>query len=135
MKLCDHIAGIYRNEIEHGNEPLFVSTPSYVQKAATAKVYIIMKNKLQYYDIEGIDEKYETDYHFPSERYYCCTSCMQIISGPVEEEQMEWFRYSKLDKVNEKVVATKDNIYIEDGFYGMSLVPQKELSVVSEINE
>lgn len=37
--------------------------------------------------------------------------------------------------MNEKVVATKDNIYIEDGFYGMSLVPKKELPAVSEINE
>ena len=85
MKLCDHIAGIYRNEIEHGNEPVFVCTPSYV--------------------------------------------------GNGFVKIMGWFRYSKLDKVNEKVIATNDNIYIEDGFFGMSLVPKKELSDVSEINE
>lgn len=134
MKLCDHIAGIYRNEIEHGNEPVFVSTPSYVGNGL-ANIYVHMKNKLQNYDIEGIEERFYKDYHFPLERYFCCTSCMQVISGPVEEGQMEWFRYSKFDKVNEKVVATKDNIYIKDGFYGMSLVPKKELSDVSEINE
>lgn len=126
MKLCEHIAGIYRNEIEHGNEPVFVSTPSYVGNGLT-EIYVIMKNKLQHYDIEGVEECFYRDYHFPSERYYRCAACEQCISGPTEEGQREWFRYSKFDKVSEKVVATKDNIYIEDGFYGMSLVPQKEL--------
>ena len=45
MKLCEHIAGIYRNEIEHGNEPVFVSTPSYV---VNGFVNIMEMNDLTY---------------------------------------------------------------------------------------
>lgn len=126
MKLCEHIAQIYRNEIEHGNEPLFVYTPNYVQKNAIAKMYVIMKNKLQNYCIEGVEEEFVIDYHFPFERYYYCTECMQGISGPVEENQKIWYKYSRFDKTSEKVVATRDNVYIEDGFYGMDLVPTKK---------
>ena len=39
------------------------------------------------------------------------------------------------NKVNEKVVATRENVYTEDIRSGQLMVPKKELSDVSEINE
>jgi hypothetical protein len=56
MKLCEHIVSIYSCEIKHGNQPLYVSTPKYVDKYATARIYVIMKNKLQNYNLDGIEE-------------------------------------------------------------------------------
>lgn len=70
MKLCDHILSIYRNEIENGNQPLYISTPKYVDKNATAEIYVIMKHKLQNYSLDGIQEYRYTDYRFPQERYF-----------------------------------------------------------------
>ena len=134
MKLCDHIAGIYRNEIEHGNEPVFVSTPSYVGNGL-ANIYVHMKNKLHNYDIEGIEVVYLNDTHYPLERSYRCSACNQYICGPQKEGQRGWYEYSRFNKVNENVVATRENIYIEESARGSFMVPKKELSDVSEINE
>ncbi len=127
MKLCEHIALLYRNEINRGNEPLYISTPSCVDKSATANIYVIMKNKLQDYQIDGIEEHFYLDYHFPRERYYGCSLCNHYISGPMEENQTNWFKYSHFDTPNSKIIATKNNIYIEDGVYGKSMIPLKEL--------
>ena len=136
MNLCEHIAGIYRNEIEHGNEPVFVSTPRPNNKWSTAAdIYVLMKNKLQNYDIEGIEELFGNDTHYPLERCYRCTVCNQYIGGPQKEGQRGWYEHSKYNKVNENVVATRENIYIEDSAHGSFMVPKKELSDVSEINE
>lgn len=123
MKLCDHILSIYRNEIEHGNQPLYISTPKYVDKNATAEIYVIMKHKLQNYSLDGIQEYRYTDYRFPQERYFGCPVCGHYISGPLDEKQLCWFDHSDSDLPNDKVIATSENIYIEDGVYGKQMVP------------
>ena len=128
MKLCEHIALLYRNEIEHGNEPLYVSTPSFVDESATANLFVIMKNRLQDYKIDGIEEHFYLDYHFPRERYYGCILCGHYLSGPFEENQTDWFKYSRFDITNSKIRATRNNIYREEGIYGKSMVPIKELT-------
>ncbi len=123
MKLCDHILSIYRNEIENGNQPLYISTPKYVDKNATAEIYVILKHKLQNYSLDGIQEYRYTDYRFPQERYFGCSACGHYISGPLDEKQLCWFKYSDLDYPNDKVKATNENIYIEDGVYGKQMIP------------
>lgn len=136
MKLCEHIAGIYRNEIEHGNEPVFVCTPNYNNSSETkSNMTVIMKNKLLDYDIEGIEVVYLNDTHYPLERSYHCTACNQYIVGPQKEGQRGWYEYSRYNKVNEKVVATRENVCTEDIGCGQLMVPKKVLSDVSEINE
>ena len=123
MKLCEHILPIYRNEIRHGNQPLYVSTPKFVDKFATAELYVVMNNKLQNYDLHGLQEYRYTDYHFPKEHYWGCPICGHYISGPLNENQSSWFEHSKLDIPNIGVRANDDNIYVEDGVYGMQMVP------------
>ena len=123
MKLCEHILQIYRNEIRHGNQPLYVSTPKFVDKFATAELYVVMNNKLQNYDLNGLQEYRYTDYHFPQEHYWGCPICGHYISGPLNENQRSWFEHSKLDIPNISVKASDDNVYVEDGVYGMQMVP------------
>ena len=123
MHLCKHILSVYRNEIKQGNRPLYVSTPKYVDKSATAEIYVIMKNKLQSYDLNGLQEYRYTDYHFPRERYYGCPICKHYISGPLDENQSNWFKHSNFDIPNINVKANDDNIYIDDGVYGKNIVP------------
>ncbi len=123
MKLCEHLAPLYQNEMRHHNRPLFVSTPHYVDPAASAKIYVNMENKLQSYKADGIQSGIITDYHFPAERYYVCVACRQYLSGPVEDDQREKFAHSQFDLPNDKIIATKDNIYIEDGFFAKFIVP------------
>ena len=123
MKLCEHILSVYSNEIKQGNLPLYVSTPKYVDKFATAEIYVIMKNRLQNYDLNVLQEYRYTDYHFPQERYYGCPICKHYISGPLEKKQDNWFKHSKFDTPNINVKADDDNIYIDDGIYGKSMVP------------
>lgn len=123
MKLCDHILSIYRNEIEHGNQPLYISTPKYVDKNATAEIYVIMKHKLQDYNLDGIQEYRYTDYRFPQERYFGCPVCGHYISGPLDEKQLCWFDHSDSEHPNDKVIATNENIYIANGVYGKQMVP------------
>ena len=120
MKLCDHILSIYRNEIEHGNQPLYISTPKYVDKNATAEIYVIMKHKLQNYSLDGIQEYGYTDYRFPQERYFGCPVCGHYISGPLDEKQLCWVDHSDSEHPNDKVIATNENIY---GVYGKQMVP------------
>lgn len=124
MKLCKHIQKLYRNEIEHGNQPLYVSTPKYVDKNATAEIYVIMKYKLRNYNLDGIKEYRYTDYRFPHERYFGCSDCGHYISGPLNEDQSCWFKHSESDYPNDKVKATGENIYIEDGVYGKQMIPR-----------
>ena len=123
MKLCKHILSIYRSEIESGNRPLYVSTPKYVDKNATAELYVIMKNKLQNYNMDGIEEYNYIDYHFPKERFFGCVACGHYISGPLEEHPTDWFDNYDSSLQNDKVKATGDNIDIEDGVYGKQMIP------------
>ena len=133
MKLCEHIAQIYRNEIEHGNEPVFVCTPNYDNSSETlANINILMKNKLQDYDIEGIEVVYLNDTHYPLEQSYRCIACNQYIGGPQKEGQRGWYEYSRFNKVNEKVVATRENVYIEDSGCGQLMVPKKNFNIKNE---
>ncbi|MBR6709829.1 MAG: hypothetical protein IKL84_09175 [Clostridia bacterium] len=127
MKLCEHIAEIYRNEIKHGNRPIYVSTPQYVDRHASAKLYVIMKKRLQDYHASGIEERHYTDYHFPRERFFCCTACGHCISGPLDENQSDWFEDTAAKQPHDKVHATDSNIYsniyIEEGVYGKHMIP------------
>ena len=130
MNLCKHILPVYRNEIKHGNRPLYVSTPKYVDTSATAEIYVTMKNKLQSYDLSELQEYRYTDYHFPRERYYGCPICKHYISGPLDENQNNWFKHSDFDIPNMHVTANDDNIYIDDGVYGKNIVPTVILTVI-----
>ena len=123
MKLCEHIARIYQNEIKHGNRPICVSTPKYADPHATAEMYVIMKKKLQNYRQDGIAEGYYTDYRFPKERYFSCAACGHYISGPADEHQTEWFEDITAISPNEKVIATGENIYLETGTCGKQMIP------------
>ena len=126
MKLCEHLAPLYGNEMQHGNRPLFVSTPDLAQKyphPPLAEIYVNMQNKLLDYELEGIQCGIRNDCHYPSERYFYCAKCRHYISGPVENDQKSRYEHSKFSIPNDKIVATKDNIYIEDGFFGMFVVP------------
>lgn len=123
MKLCEHIVSIYCCEIKHGNQPLYVSTPKYVDNYATASIYVVMKNRLQTYNLDGIEEYRYMDYHFPKERYFGCKKCGHYISGPMDEKQPNWYKSPDSNLVNEHVIATADNVFIEEGVYGKQMVP------------
>lgn len=123
MKLCEHLTPLYQNEMRHGNRPLFVSTPKYVDESATANIYVHMQNKLLQYEGNSVRSGTITDYHFPSERYYYCPICNHYLSGPLEDNQTNSFEHSKFDTPNDKIVATMENINIEDGFYAKFIVP------------
>ena len=126
MKLCEHLVPLYQNEMQRGNRPLFVSTPELTQKyphPPAANIYVNMQNKLFDYELEGIQSGERNDCHYPPERYFYCERCRQYISGPVENDQKSRYEPSKFNLPNDKIIATKENIYIEDGFDGMFIVP------------
>ncbi len=123
MKLCEHITMIYQNEIAFGNEPVFVSTPSFVDKYASAKMYVFMKKPLQAYKGDTIVEKTWIDCYSPKERYYVCEKCMHCVSGPLEENQKDKYVRDNDKKPCKEVIADKENVYIQDGFYGKFLIP------------
>ena len=128
MKLCEHLAPLYQNEIRCHNRPLFVSTPSFVDPSASAAMYVHMEKRLQEYTGDGIRCESFNDYHFPAERYYVCEACRQCLSGPAEDGQRDAFSLSQFDLPHEKVIATRDNIDIEDGVYGKFMVPTVKIS-------
>ena len=123
MKLCEHIAPIYQNEIALGNEPVLVSTPGFVDKGASAHIYVHMKNPIAHYDAPFIEYTTTTTPYFPHERMCFCSKCKHYLSGPFVAEQKEKFVRQKHHKICQEIIADRDNIYIQDGFYGKGLIP------------
>ena len=124
MKLCDHIVPIYQNEIQKGNAPELVVVPSPKDSCASAKLAVLFANPLGVYpEQKELEEKTFVSPHSPHERYYQCNVCGCMISGPIREGQNCKYKRRSDQAVQKEVVATKDNVYVEDGFYEKFVVP------------
>ena len=124
MKLCEHIVPIYQNEIKKGNEPLLVIVPSPDDMYASIRLGVLFKKPLGKYLFPLIEETTRFSVHFPNERYFLCQVCKCMISGPIEENQKQGrYERSTFDSPRKEVVAAKDNVYVDDGFYEKFVIP------------
>lgn len=124
MELCSHIVEIYKHEIIRGNEVVFVSAPDPDDKYSHAKLVIMFSKPLDNYSIPNVNEESFIDTHYPQERYYICSKCAHVISGPIEANQVDkYVRDLKFNKPKKEIIAYRDNVYVEDNFYGKFLIP------------
>ncbi len=123
LSLCEHILPIYQNELKSGNRPLFVSTPCYVDKHASAEIVIYMRQKMKEYSRDGLQKCEDSDHHFPRGCGYKCTACKQSLLGPLETDQQSWYAYDRWHEPNADILATEDGILIKAGARGQFMVP------------
>ncbi|MBE6552930.1 MAG: hypothetical protein E7666_01150 [Ruminococcaceae bacterium] len=123
MKLCDHVVLAYQEEIKAGNEPVFIVAPSPEDKYAHIKLCVIFKKPLQMHKLPNIEEVIWRDTWSPCTRGYMCRNCECMVDAPIDPPRLGLYERDPHAIPNKEIVAAKDNVYVEDGFYGKFLVP------------
>lgn len=119
MKLCTHLQELYKRELARGNTVLSVSTPD-ENSGASCRLIVEMNQKLceDYPDIDIKPKYYRCDI---STMDYKCEQCACALSGPLYEDGPRW--KPSEDKANPRVLATSENVYVEDDYYDMCMMP------------
>jgi hypothetical protein len=119
MQLCEHIQKIYIQELKRGNEILIVST----FKDVPAKIAVFMKNVLDDYTDSLSMLSTFNDTHYPADKQYFCKECGCYISGPLDKNQKGNYNPSPYAKPLLKVIATNENVFVEDGYIDSGMIP------------
>lgn len=130
LTLCPAIQAIYQNELKYGNRISVVSNFSH-KKDATATLVVYMVKPLGQYDTKKrwirrthtIEEKEYTGTHVCAERYFFCRDCGCVVSGPLSSQQGAFYTNENHLIPDERVIATRDNVYWRDEDWGAYLVP------------
>ena len=121
LKLCPAIQAIYQNELKYGNRISVVSNFTHKKDAASTLAVFLVKPLGNYdtgknlQDREHIvEEKVYPGTHVYAERSFLCCDCGCVIAGPLSSQQRDFYRNENHLVPDERVIATRDNVYWMD---------------------
>ncbi len=124
LTLCSAIQAIYQNELKYGNRISVVSNFTH-KKDATATLVVHMVKPLGHYVTDGgpVEEKVHPGTHVYAERYFFCRDCGCMVAGPLSSQQRDYYHNENHLIPDERVIATRDNVYWRDEYWEAYQVP------------
>ena len=124
LKLCPAIQKIYQNELKYGNRISVVS--NYInRKEFPADLVVCLVKPIGDYDTDGTTAE---PWDFPAvhvygTRGYLCRECKCLLVGPCSTQQQDFFHNENHLVPDERVIATRDNVYWMDEDWEERQVP------------